>query len=142
MIHAVIDMGSNSVRMSVYRCEDQEITLLMNQKRTIGLAGCVKNGLLTSEGIRRATQVLAEFKGIAEAFQIGSLSAFATASLRNIANQEQVLHELTLAAGITPEVISGEEEARAGLYRLDQVPESGYRRAGRYRRRQYRTGFI
>lgn len=37
MIHAVIDMGSNSVRMSVYRCEDQEITLLMNQKRTIGL---------------------------------------------------------------------------------------------------------
>ncbi len=112
MIHAVIDMGSNSVRMSVYRCEDQEITLLMNQKRTIGLAGCVENGLLTSEGIRRATQVIAEFKGIAEAFQIGSLSAFATASLRNIANQEQVLHELTLAAGITPEVISGEEEAR------------------------------
>ena len=112
MLHAVIDMGSNSVRMSVYRCEDQDITLLMNQKRTIGLAGCVENGLLTREGIRRASQTLSEFKGIADAFQIGSLSAFATASLRNIANQDQVLRELTQMTGLTPEVITGEEEAR------------------------------
>ena len=36
MVHAVIDIGSNSVRMTVYQCEDGKIRFLMQQKRTIG----------------------------------------------------------------------------------------------------------
>ena len=112
MIHAIIDIGSNSVRMSVYQCEGKKIHFLMQQKRTVGLAGCVENNLMTKEGSKKAADTINEFAEIAKAFQIKSISAFATASLRNISNQEQVLQEIKEASGILPEIISGETEAR------------------------------
>ena len=67
---------------------------------------------MTPEGSRKAADTVREFAEIAQAFQIGSVSAFATASLRNIGNQEQVLREIQQVSGILPEVVSGETEAR------------------------------
>lgn len=42
MICGIIDMGANSVRLSIYRVEEKEARLLLNKKETVGLASYVK----------------------------------------------------------------------------------------------------
>ena len=49
MLYAVIDVGSNSVRLSVYQCENGNIQPLTDKKDTVGLAGYVENGIMVEE---------------------------------------------------------------------------------------------
>ena len=46
MLHAVIDIGSNTIRMAVYQIADGGFEMLMKRKHTVGLAGCLENGRL------------------------------------------------------------------------------------------------
>ena len=53
MQYGVIDIGSNSIRLSIYECEGSEITQLINKREMAGLAGYVKkDGMLAEAGIR------------------------------------------------------------------------------------------
>ena len=54
MLYAVIDVGSNSVRLSVYQCENGNIQPLIDKKDTVGLAGYVENGIMVEEGMKKA----------------------------------------------------------------------------------------
>ena len=54
------------------------------------------------------------FRGILQTLEIGRISVFATASLRNISNTEQALSVIRAATGYPVEVISGEDEALFG----------------------------
>ena len=113
MNYAIIDMGSNTVRLCVYSYEDGKIIPMISKKEVVGLAGYKKAGLLESDGIAKACVTLNDFKQIASRFvQEDKIRVFATASLRGITNQEQLLETLWLKTGIRPEVLSGEEEAR------------------------------
>lgn len=111
MIYAVIDVGSNSVRLSVYQCEDGAIHPMIDKKETVGLAGYVENHVLTKEGILKAAEVIARLYEITKDFGIAHVSVFATASLRNIINSGEVLYDIEQKTGIRPIVISGDEEA-------------------------------
>ena len=42
MIHGVVDLGSNTVRLSIYQCEEGSARLLMIRKVTAGLADYVE----------------------------------------------------------------------------------------------------
>ena len=108
----IVDMGSNSVRLSVYDCEAGRITLLVHKKIMAGLAGYVKKGRLTEAGIEKACAALEEFGGLLESFRPDHTGIFATASLRNISNQDEVVNSIRRSTGILPEIISGQEEAR------------------------------
>lgn len=108
----IVDMGSNSVRLSVYDCEAGRITLLVHKKIMAGLAGYVKKGRLTEAGIEKACAALEEFGGLLESFRPDHTRIFATASLRNISNQDEVVNSIRRSTGILPEIISGQEEAR------------------------------
>ena len=54
MKHAVIDIGSNSMRLTVYSVEKESFTVLFKEKIMAGLANYMEHGILTEEGIRRA----------------------------------------------------------------------------------------
>ena len=113
MNYAIIDMGSNTMRMCVYRYDDEKIIPVISKKEVAGLAGYIKDGLLEPDGIIKACGTLNDFKHIASRFvQEHEIRVFATASLRGLINQEQVLEMIRLETGIYPEVLSGEEEAR------------------------------
>jgi len=113
---AVIDLGSNTMRLSVFRYEDSKITTVIQQKEVAGLAVYIKENQLEQEGIQKACDVLCEFKKIAARFVEGNdIHAFAAASLRGILNQDQVLGMIQQATGLFPELLSGEEEARLGF---------------------------
>ena len=114
MMHAVIDIGSNTMRMSVYNVtKDNQITLMFNKKEFVGLAGYVdETNRLSSKGIEKTIAVLDEFKQLLKSLRIRNAHAFATASLRNIDNTAEAKKVIENASGMRIQVISGEEEAR------------------------------
>ena len=56
MLHAIIDIGSNTIRMAVYQIDGREFTLLLKRKHTVGLAGYLSHGRLVREGGRKVGQ--------------------------------------------------------------------------------------
>lgn len=112
MICANVDMGSNTVRLSIYKYEEKRLRLLFHKKKMIGLAAYVENGSLTLEGIQKACEALIEFKEICDNFSIEKIYVFATASLRNINNSSEAVEAIYKATNMRVEVISGPEEAR------------------------------
>ena len=114
MKYAIIDIGSNSMRLTVYSVEKDSFTILFKDKTMAGLANYIEHGTLTEEGICRAGTVLLSFAKTLEHLEITNISAFATASLRNVHNTHQATQELSDMVGFPIQVLSGEEEATFG----------------------------
>ena len=112
MIYAVIDLGSNTIRMNVYRLRNGKFRLLFSKKATAGIVSYVKDGRLNREGICEICSTLESFKKVLEHLQIEQCSVFATASLRNIDNTEEVITQVKKKTGMKICLISGEEEGR------------------------------
>ena len=114
MKQAIIDIGSNSIRLTLYETEGKNFKILFREKIMVGLAGYVEDGKLSAEGIECACAGLLTFRSILQTLEIDHISVFATASLRNISNTEQARSIIHAATGYSVEVISGEEEALLG----------------------------
>ena len=113
MYCAIIDMGSNTIRLSVYNYEDNKLATVIHQKEVAGLVGYIKDNRLEPEGIEKACEVLSDYKKIATLLvSENDIHTFATASLRGVDNQAQVLEAIQQTTGLLPELLSGEEEAR------------------------------
>lgn len=116
MKYALIDMGSNSIRLTVYDLDKTSFKILFKKKIMAELAGFVEDGQLTQEGIDCACRSLQDFQHTLERLEIENLAVFATASLRNVTNTEDALAQIEQATGIAVEVLSGEMEAEYGYY--------------------------
>ena len=112
MIYGIVDLGSNTIRLSIYQCQEGKVQLLMNRKVMAGLAGYVVDGEMSAEGIQVACQVLKEFQTLMENLQFPTLRVFATASLRNVSNTAESVALIQEATGLTVDVLSGIEEGR------------------------------
>lgn len=115
MLHAIIDIGSNTIRMAIYEIENGHIEMLMKKKHTVGLASYLKDGVMQQEGIDRTVGILKEFRSFLESFRIGNVAAFTTAALRNAGNSREAVEEIRKRTGIPLQVISGDEEAEFGF---------------------------
>jgi len=111
MLHGIIDIGSNTIRMAVYLIEGGHFEQLMKRKNTVGLASYVEDGIMQPEGIERAVETLLDYKKFLNCFQITQVSAFTTAALRNAKNSREAVGEIERRTGINIQVISGDEEA-------------------------------
>lgn len=116
MINAIIDVGSNSIRLSVYETGGEQYTKIYTAKRMVGLASYVFQGKLSEIGIVCACEALLEFRTIISSMAVNSVSVFATASLRNISNSDTAIKAIEEATGYLIEVISGQDEACLGYY--------------------------
>lgn len=114
MKQAIIDIGSNSIRLTLYEIENSSFKILFREKIMAGLAGYVENGALSAEGMECACAGLLTFRSILQTLHIEHISVFATASLRNISNTQQALGIIRAATGYSVEVLSGESEALLG----------------------------
>jgi len=62
-MRAIIDMGSNTMRLSIYHFKEGIPELVLSKKKMVGLASYInKAGLMTDEGIQAALKALNEFK--------------------------------------------------------------------------------
>ena len=108
MKQAVIDIGSNSIRLTLYAVEGRNFNILFREKIMAGLAGYVEQGALSGEGVARAKSALLEFKRTLELLDIHRVAVIATASLRNVTNTDQAVRELQQATGFPVTVLSGQ----------------------------------
>lgn len=111
MIHAIIDIGSNTVRMAIYEIEGERIEFLMKKKHLVGLAAYLEQNRMTSQGIDKVCGVLEEFKAFLDIFKIKNVVAFTTAALRNCENSREAVAEIIGRTGVEIEIISGDKEA-------------------------------
>lgn len=113
MKYAIIDIGSNSIRLTVYRHDelDNKVYIQFKDKIMAGLAGHVEDGMLTERGIKKACDALKIYKRILGNLNIDRIYPFATASLRNIKNAIQAKEQIKQQTGFEIDIISGEEEA-------------------------------
>ena len=115
MLQAIIDIGSNSIRLAIYKIENEKVELLMNKKEIARLAAYVVNGFMNSEGIEKACYVLKDFKNLLDNLQINNVIAFATAAIRNAHNSNDIVKAIKHKTGLKVIVLSGAEEARLGF---------------------------
>ena len=111
MLCGIVDLGSNTIRLSIYHCDGGQFRLLLNKKTMAGLAGYVRHGVLSDSGILVACRTLAAYRALLDNFSVRDMHVFATASLRNITNTAEAVQTIRDITGITVEVLSGEEEA-------------------------------
>ena len=112
MDYAIVDLGSNTVRLSIYGYENDEIKTIFKQKELAGLAQYVKNEKLEEEGIQKACDVIIGFKETATKFVPNeNIHVFATASLRNINNRDESIRRINQQTNLAVDVLGGEEEA-------------------------------
>lgn len=110
---AVIDLGSNSVRMSVNVLKSNgEWSVVKKMRSTVRLSeGMSADNFLKEEPMARVEETVKMFCDIAREYKCVSIAAIATAALRNAANKEMFLDRVKKSAGIDFQIISGEEEA-------------------------------
>ena len=111
MLHGIIDIGSNTVRMAIYLIEGSHIEMLLKKKHTVGLAAYLQDGVMQQQGIDKAVAILEEFKDFLATFRITAVTAFTTAALRNAKNSRAAVGEIEQRTGLSIRVISGDEEA-------------------------------
>ncbi len=112
MIHSVIDIGSNSIRLSVYKIKKADVVNLFNDKIMAGLGAHISKGQMTEKGIQRLIYALKHHKSIVDNFDaIEGVSVFATASLRNVDNYREIIERVGSETGYTIELLSEKEEA-------------------------------
>jgi exopolyphosphatase/guanosine-5'-triphosphate,3'-diphosphate pyrophosphatase len=110
---AVIDVGSNSVRMVVYRIDGRALTPILNEKVMAGLGRDLKRtGLLSKDGSDTAVRALRRFATLIEALKIPDVFAVGTAAVREAADGKALADRIEKESGIKLRILSGEDEAR------------------------------
>ncbi|WP_301846638.1 Ppx/GppA phosphatase family protein [Rhodococcus pyridinivorans] len=110
----VLDVGSNTVHLLVVDAHrGGHPTPMSSTKATLRLSENMDdNGDITSKGADRLVETTAEFASIARTSGCGELMAFATSAVRDAGNSEAVLERVRREAGVSLDVLSGEDEAR------------------------------
>ncbi|KAB7613675.1 Ppx/GppA family phosphatase [Amylibacter sp. SFDW26] len=109
---AVIDVGSNSVRLVVYYGAKRAPLQFFNEKVSCGLGrGLADSGILNPEGRKRALAAIERFVGIAERMGVKQIHTVATAAVRDASDGQAFCDDVLLATNISLRVVSGHEEA-------------------------------
>src|SRR5690349_20613794 len=112
---AVIDVGSNSVRLVIYRLDGRAIWTVYNEKALAGLGRDLPaTGRLSPEGVETAVTALRRFRAVLDGWRAEDVTAAATAAVREAADGPAFLKRVRDETGLTVRVLSGEEEARYG----------------------------
>lgn len=123
---ALVDIGSNSIRLVVYDGLKRAPEVLFNEKVMCGLGRSLRtSGRLHPEGVDQALRNLVRFSRLARAMGVEDRVLLATAAVREAEDAEDFVTKVEAATGEIITVISGKEEARlAGLGVVAGTPEA------------------
>ena len=114
---AVIDIGSNSVRMVVYEHGGRMPIPVFNEKALCGLgAGLAETGRLTAPAIAAALRCLRRFRQLLDALAIMRVDVFATAAVRDALNGQEFVRQVHRETGFNVIVLTGGDEAKYAAY--------------------------
>ncbi|WP_229729343.1 exopolyphosphatase [Agaricicola taiwanensis] len=114
---AVIDIGSNSVRLVVYEALSRSPTPIFNEKVLCGLGREVATtGRLAEDAVVSALQALRRFRTLCDIMQVGNLHVLATAAARDAKNGEDFVAAAADICRAEIQILSGKREARLSAY--------------------------
>ena len=113
MLCAAIDIGSNTTRVLVAEPQDGQLRKVMEQRAytRIGKAS-QHDGAIDDDKVAEVAEVVATQVRLAEELGAGAIRTVATAAIREAANREGVVAEISRVAGVEVEVLSEHEEGR------------------------------
>jgi exopolyphosphatase/guanosine-5'-triphosphate,3'-diphosphate pyrophosphatase len=114
--HAIIDIGSNSVRLVVYGGPPRAPSVLLNEKVTARLGKNVgEEGRLSEKAMKPALAALGRYAALLRLMEIADVETVATAAVRDASNGGDFL-DAVQDLGLDPRLLSGEEEAVASAH--------------------------
>jgi exopolyphosphatase / guanosine-5'-triphosphate,3'-diphosphate pyrophosphatase len=109
---AAIDIGSNSVRLVLYRLEGRAVWTVFNEKVLAGLGrDLASTGRLSEEGAELALTALKRFAAVIDGVRPARTFVAATAAVREAADGQAFCERVAAETGLIIQVLSGEEEA-------------------------------
>jgi exopolyphosphatase/guanosine-5'-triphosphate,3'-diphosphate pyrophosphatase len=126
---AVIDIGSNSVRLVVYEGLTRAPTELFNEKALCGLGREVQTThLLAADAVQHALYTLKRYRALCQTMGVKKIFAIATAACRDAKNGRAFIKLAERTVGAKIDVLSGAREAEltalgviSGVHRADGV---------------------
>ncbi len=126
---AVIDIGSNSVRLVVYEGLTRSPTPIFNEKVLCGLGREVQTtGLLAADAVDKALAALRRFRALCDRMEVAQLWSIATAACRDATNGKTFVAEAERICRTKIDVLSGKREAElsalgvvSGFHRPDGI---------------------
>lgn len=122
---AIVDIGSNSIRLVVYQGPARVPAILFNEKVMAGLGKeLATTGAIGEDSMQLAVRGLKRFHRLCTDMEVDSIMSFATAAVRDASNGGDLLrvaHEI----GYDVAVLQGEEEAElAALGVISGIPDA------------------
>jgi exopolyphosphatase / guanosine-5'-triphosphate,3'-diphosphate pyrophosphatase len=109
---AIIDIGSNSVRLVAFEKLERAPTPIFNEKAMCALGkGVVTTGRLAEDGVEKALKALRRFRAMCETMEIADVSVIATAAARDAANGQAFVAAAQEAVGRDIALLTGPREA-------------------------------
>ena len=126
---AVIDIGSNSVRLVVYESMKRSLVTIFNEKTLCGLGREVQTtGLLASDAVAKALTALRRFRALCRVMKVGRVHAIATAACRDASNGPEFIAAAEKLCGVHIEILPGPREAQlsalgviSGIHKPDGI---------------------
>jgi exopolyphosphatase/guanosine-5'-triphosphate,3'-diphosphate pyrophosphatase len=126
---AVIDIGSNSVRLVVYEGLTRSPTPLFNEKALCGLGREVQTkGMLAADAVEKALAALKRFRALCDTMRVERLWVLATAAAREAGNGPAFVAECERICRVKVDVLTGKREAKlsalgivSGIHRPDGI---------------------
>jgi exopolyphosphatase/guanosine-5'-triphosphate,3'-diphosphate pyrophosphatase len=110
---AVVDVGSNSLRLVVFERLGATLLPLLNEKVMCALGrGIAVTGRLNPDGVELAFANLQRFVALARALAVDHLAIIATAAVREASDGRAFAAEIEERCGVPVRIIDGREEGR------------------------------
>ncbi|MGO8676121.1 MAG: Ppx/GppA family phosphatase [Limisphaerales bacterium] len=112
LVRAVIDIGTNSVKLLVAEVEAAEVRPVWEGSRQTRLGqGLYKTQRLQAGPLAKTAAAVAELAAKARDFEAASIRVIATSAARDARNPEELVDAIKRTSGLSVEIISGEQEA-------------------------------
>lgn len=120
---AVIDVGTNSVKLLVAEIQDRDVRpILEDSKQTRLGQGFYETRRLQAEPIEKTAKAVMTFAAKAHELKAQSIRVIATSAARDATNPQDLVSAIETASGLKVEIISGEKEAEWAFHGVTTDP--------------------
>jgi exopolyphosphatase/guanosine-5'-triphosphate,3'-diphosphate pyrophosphatase len=110
---AIIDLGTNSNKLSIFDVSSEIPKLLLKEKQPARLGkGIQESGMISDEALEKTLLVLNDFKKVVKEYNIENAEIFSTEVMRQAKNSQEILDKIFQKTGFEVKTLMQEDEAR------------------------------
>ena len=121
MKYAIIDIGSSIIKYKIYNYDNKTIEPIIKNDERVGLISYREDNQLTQEGMTVLLSTLKKFQEYSSKLNVDKSYYFATASLRNITNTQEVLETVKCELNVDINILTGHQEADYSFNSLNMM---------------------